>query len=390
MLSPYRSCLIILILTTISLSPVRLKACQICLPIPQKSLADWIIESKYVSLAQQNPKKPFSLIIDKNLKEEPARPEIDLFLDSSSRHILKTFPDRRIICIRLSDDPSQEWRRIGILTPELGPIIREILQKKDPWKEDQTLRLNYFKDFLSHPDNQIRTLAHLEVAGSPYREIRKLRDVFSSEEIHTFLNKTRYLEWHALYILLLAGSDDEQDHEMIRKKMELATRFSFTVQLAAWTTAYLEIDQEEALSFIETHYLKNPQRTPKELKAIFQALSTHGSEGHQHLRNRIVENYRLLLKSAPQLADAIVTDLEMWERWDFAEPVSEMLPSVTDMNQVLRLRAYLQKSQPAEPPLPDSESSSSESWMKTAIALLIALPFFLLLSSKIRKARAAG
>ena len=53
-----------------------------------------------------------------------------------------------------------------------------------------------------NPDSQIRTLAHLEVARAPYDTIRELRNVIPPQEIRSFLADFRYIEWHALYILL--------------------------------------------------------------------------------------------------------------------------------------------------------------------------------------------
>ena len=382
--SPLRRFLIFLILTSLSLLPAKLTACQICLPIPLKSLADKIIEAAYVSLARENPNKPFSLISVEDLKGVPAQPEIDLFLDSSTRRLLDVYPDRKIICTRLSDAPEESWQRIGTLSPELEPIVLETLKQSANWEKDPSQRLKYFSQLFGHADTQIRTLAHLEVARAPYGEIRTLKNLLPPEKVRSFLSQLRYLEWHALYIILLATSDEEQDQQLIREKMGTAIQFSFTVQLAAWATAYLEIDQGEALTFLEEHYLQNPNRSPKELKAIYQAFSAHGTGGHQHLRDRIVENYRVLLKSSPELAAAIVTDLELWQRWDLTDEITSAIPSVTDMSQVLQLRSYLQKAEEATSSSTSLESSTTDGGI-LAIGIFIALPVLLVVTLRLRK-----
>ena len=63
-------------------------ACQICFPIPRNSAADHLIAADRVVLARENPEKPFSLKAVEVLKGDGDGPEIDLFLDSSTRRSL--------------------------------------------------------------------------------------------------------------------------------------------------------------------------------------------------------------------------------------------------------------------------------------------------------------
>ena len=52
------------------------------------------------------------------------------------------------------------------------------------------------------------------------------------------------MEWHALYILLLAHSDAKEDHARIREAVQSNEKFGLTHQLAAWLTAWIEIDEK--------------------------------------------------------------------------------------------------------------------------------------------------
>jgi hypothetical protein len=155
-------------------------------------------------------------------------------------------------------------------------------------------------------------------------------------------------EWHALYILLLAQSGEEQDHKLIVERVRSAERIGTVLQLAAWATGWIEIGKEAALDFLHERYLKNPDRPAEEVRPILAALSVHGSRGHTRLRDRIVEGYRSALENYPILAPQIVTDLFAWKRWDLAEPVAAIVnapPPKLDRAALLQLRAYARQAE---------------------------------------------
>ena len=142
-------------------------------------------------------------------------------------------------------------------------------------------------------------MAHLEIARSPYSEIKRLKDALSRDEIHAFLKDFRYVEWHALYILLLAQSEDLRDRALVSESFRSTARFSTTTRLAAWATASIEIEGATAIEFIEDEYFRNSKRGAAELQEIAKALSVHGTNGHTHLRDRIVAGYEVLLQQHP-------------------------------------------------------------------------------------------
>ena len=231
-----------------------IEACQICLPFPKKSVADYLLEADAVVLAREDPEKPFSLRAVEVLKGEVEEMEVDLFLDSTSRRVLSLFPEREIVCVYREGESESGWRRVGVTDANFEPVVRNILASAEEWKASPDARLNYFAPFLGHEDEQLRVLAHLEVARAPYNEIRKLGGVLSRGEIRSFLGNIRNAEWHALYILFLAQSEVEDDRERIRKSIRSGAEFGLSLQLAAWATAYVEIDEEEAIDFITARY----------------------------------------------------------------------------------------------------------------------------------------
>jgi hypothetical protein len=329
------------------------EACQICIPLPQKSAADFLLESDVVVLAREDPERPFYFARVAVLKGSPGEGKIDLFLDTSARRHLTLHPEHSILLVKGGDATNPGWRRIGLMDDALASIVQETLRRARIWKENPAERTAFFARRLDDASPQIRTLAHLELARAPYAEIRKYGDVLSREAIRAFLGEIRYVEWHPLYILLLAQDGRPEDVQRIRKSMESAARFGSTLNLSAWATALVEIDQEKGVQFLEKHYLTQAGRSGEELRAICAALSVHGTSESGALRDRIVGAYRDAIIHHPELTPDLIKDLLAWRRYDLSDQVAKLAmarPPIFDLTTVLRLRTYARYSD-FHPPL---------------------------------------
>jgi hypothetical protein len=328
--------------------PQLLLACQICLPVPTTSTVERLFDAELVVLAQEDSQNPSSLRTLEVLKGEPAVHEIDLFLDNPSLRTLALNSQRKIICAYHADASVGRWMRVGTADGVFGPLVREILERAPEWQANPKKRLDFFANYLGHNNAQARNLAHLEFARAPYEEIKRYAGVLPAEELRTSLKNFRLYQWHALYILLLAQSGEEQDRDLIVGKVHAAEKTATPLQLAAWSTAWVEIEEESALDFLETRYLGHPGRTIEELQAVVLALSVHGANSPSSLRDRIVDGYRMVLANYPQLALRIVTDLVEWNQWGLAPAVAPIVgapPPELDRAALLQLRAYLREAE---------------------------------------------
>ncbi len=319
-------------------------ACQICIPFPKKSAADYLIEAETVVLAREDAERPFYFATVATLKGDPGDEKIDLFLDSTTRRVLATYPQHSIVLARLTDGEKKMWRRIGTADKDMGPVVKDILAASAVWEKEPEQRITFFARRLGHDNPQVSTLAHLEIARAPYNEIRDCSGFLSRDEIHTFLDNIRYADWHPLYILLLAQSDAPADHELIRDSFGSAARFGSTLRLAAWATALIEIEDGKGVAKIEERYFRKAARKPEELLAVIQALSVHGTNGHTHLRERIIAAYGTLLENHPSMAPQVVRDLTAWKRTEFASEIAAYLtekPTDLDFRTTLQLRTYV-------------------------------------------------
>ena len=323
-------------------------ACQICFPYPKKSAADYLIEGKAVVLAREDPQRPFHYRPVRVLKGDPGTEEIDLFINSVTRRTLAAFPRHSMVLVSTDEDGQSAWMSAGMANSDFGPLVHKILASAPAWEKEPNERAAFFSKHLGHPDPQISHLAHLEVARAPYSMIRTLGGVLSRDQIHAYLKNIRYMDWHALYILLLAQSEDARDREFISEAFRSAARFGSTGQLAAWATAFIELEGAAAIEAIETEYFRNTRHSAKELQEIIKALSVHGTNGSPALRDRIVASYETVVTLSPTLTSQITDDLIKWKRTEYAEEIGKFVadnPLSFDLPTTLRLRAYARRAQ---------------------------------------------
>lgn len=326
-------------------------ACTVCIPFPTKTTADYLVESEAVVLARENPDKPWSYIAVETLKGDPGAAWIDQFINSRTRRLLERYPERGVVLVQNSKD-STTWRNLGFADEDYEQIVRDILQKAPAWQDPDTStesRLAFFADFLGHNNRALHELAYLEVGRAPYGYIKKLSGKWPLDDIRTLLRNSMYFEWHPLAILMLAQSDEEADREYIAEKFTSLSQVGLTTNLAAWTTALIEIKEAAAVTDIENRYFQNSARNREELIAVILALSEHGSNGHTHLRDEIVDGYTTLLGSHPEMANFVANDLMKWRRWELSDQMQEILDTVegNDPLGAFAIRMYLAQARAA-------------------------------------------
>ena len=367
--------IVFLLLWLFAVGPAR--ACQICIPFPTESLADHLLKSSAVVLARENPDAPFTLQTTTVLAGDSSPPSLELFLDSQSRRILANDEEKSIICVYQPAQDPPAWRRVGLDHGALRPLVEEILRQRSHWENQPDARPRFFAPYLRHPDPQIATLAHLEVGRAPYSQIRDLAGAIPTTEIRKYLANIRYAEWHALYILFLAQSQDSEDKRRIVEAIESNAKFSLTLQTAAWATAFIETERSAGLDRLDELYFSNPQRTRQEMDAIHAACSVQGTNSPKGLQDRILESYRLALTHHADLAPRIVADLTKWKRADLADSIVSLLqtPSVAfTPEENLQLRAFVRGNTPDPAHHDPDHPSPRRSYLWLAVGLLL-LPY---------------
>jgi hypothetical protein len=316
---------------------------MLCVGFPEKTAADFLIESSFVALAREDPNQPFSLAPIEFLRGADDGTEIDLFLDSATRRSLALDTSRKVVIVR--EDKGSPWRRLALADSEYEALVRRIVLFGPEWQtaNGRLRRVEFFLPLFGHEDPAIYELAYLEMGRAPYGVIKRLSRVAPREQTERILNRPQYIKWRSLAILLLAHRGEAQDRKYVTESFHLAERFGLTTNLAAWAAASIELDGAQAVSFIENRYFRNPVRKKEELAEVLKALSLHGTEGHKHLRDQIVKSYGLLLEFHPEMAASVAKDLLAWKRFELRGKLAKIAAKNAELDYAGKkmIRQYL-------------------------------------------------
>lgn len=299
----------------------RAEACMVCIPFPEDTATDQLLQADVVVRARENPDKPFSYVAVEVLKGELGDPRIDLFIDSTTRRRLALNPEQSVLLT--FSDATRDWRSAGYATPTYEALAGEILAREADWEQwgQEENRARFFLPYLDDADRVVRELAYLEVGRASYETIRRADPFVPAAQVHRFLATPQYFEWHALYILLLGVDAKADEKKMIRAKLASLAKYDQKRNLSAWATALIEIDGEQAIDWLEATYLGVPDRDPKVVQEIAKALSVHGALQQSGLRQRIAKSYGVLIQAHPSLAGWAARDLTAWRDWRFAREI---------------------------------------------------------------------
>ena len=138
-------------------------ACQICIPLPERTLADRLLASDAVVLAREDAARPFHYEPVETLFGEPGGAPIDLFLHSQARRMLAADPQRAMVHDLIA------WKRW-----DFAERIREIRQDlaADPlaaYALGLYLRLALSNEVIV-PSRNDRETTNLTLADQPAQE----------------------------------------------------------------------------------------------------------------------------------------------------------------------------------------------------------------------------
>ena len=322
------------------------KACMVCIPFPKETATDQLLRADVVVLARENPEVPFSFVAVNVLKGDLEEPEIDLFVDSTKRRRLALNPEHSVVLTY--DSVTDHWKSAGYATAEYQELVVKILALAPGWNRSGHAenRATFFLPYLAETDRALRELAYLEVGRSSYDTIRRADTIVPDEQLHRFIADPMYIEWHALYILLLGVDAKPNEAEMIRATMQRIAKYDQTLNLSAWATALVEVDGEKAVDWLEEVYFSAADRTPDTVLEVIKALSVHGARKQSGLRGHIAKSYDVLIRTHPSLAGWAARDLTAWSDWRFVDTFAELRRSqqTTDSATAYAIDYYIGRS----------------------------------------------
>lgn len=325
-------------------------ACLVCISLPERTIADRLVEAEVVVLAREDPARPFTYAPSTLLRGDDPKP-IPFLVDSTTRRRLAAAPGDAVL---MAYEADTGWTQLAYADPEMRAMAAEILSAAPAWARDGgAARFAYFAERHDAADPTVRALALAEISRSPYAAIRTMQPRIPRAEIVRTLRDPAQMARAPVHILFLGLSDDPDDHALVRRGVDTAARHGLATHLAAWATAYAEIDGPGAVERMRALYFDTRGRDAGLLRAVVTAFSTLAEGGDPALRPGIDAAFReLAAEGPPALAAEAAKQLTWAQDWSQAATFSDLLASgaIDDPAAEFVISIYLEAAQEAAGP----------------------------------------
>ena len=333
-----------------SLAATAAKACAICISMPKDSVADAIIDADLVAILREDPAHPFHYSVQRTLFGASAiAPPPPFLVDSVMRARLASHPQEGALATWTK---TGGWLLHGHASVALEQVAEHALEVSDVWMgaDGVQARFDFFARHHAASDPAVQELALIELARMPYSMLRTLQPGIDRSHVAQRLVDARWLEWTPIYILILGQSDDDDDQEFVRRAAKAALARSGHGDLAAWVTAWIEVDGALAIKAIRRDYLSGQGVSDTDLRAIAMALAEQSVGGDAAVALQASRAMREAAALHPTVAGIAARALLAAKDWSAASMIAAQLErgAIEAPADVFIVEAYLAAVQDAE------------------------------------------
>lgn len=240
--------------------------------------------------------------------------------------------------------PDQRFLLMGVDPPDLlwssplpvSDIAIRYVEKLTELPKPAEQRLQFFMQYLEHPDSMLARDAYDEFAKAPYGDIRQLKDKMDRPQLIKWIKDTSLPpDRKRLYLVMLGvcGKPEDADllEEMLRSEDDNAR-----AGLDAMIACYVTLKGSTGLDLIDELFLANKQSQYADTYAAIMALRFHGTDGDVIEQERVLQSMRLIL-DRPELADLVIPDLARWEDWSQIDKLAELFKQADEKSSWVRV-----------------------------------------------------
>ncbi|MTI01185.1 hypothetical protein [Roseibium sp. RKSG952] len=305
------------------LDPRPADACVVCISLPEASLGDRLLSADVIVLARPSPDNVFRYIpaeVLKGTKEQLENlPEIPFLVDSTTRKMFLSDPDRTVLFVYSAESQDQAgrklskgWRKLFLMSAERSQFV-EILQSHGiHWKPGiggTSERIQFFANYLSSEDRVLRDTALVEVYRAPYALVRQTNVSALTDQLLDDIGSIQRLNYAPASIRLLGLQTDPDAIEVVRSRY-LARLKTAGPNLHEWALAGIEVDGTFAISAIDG-WVTQADWPSEDKLILIRALSDAGS-AIPEFRSQIAEVYERVLEADVSLAGQIAFAMRDW------------------------------------------------------------------------------
>lgn len=319
------------------------QACAICIQMPQESVADKVIDADLVAILREDPEHAFHYRVHRVLAGASAlAPPPPFLVDTAMRKKLASLPDEGALATWTN---SSGWQLHGYASAVFERILVHALLDFDKWRGagGEQARFDFFAPLHASSDPAVQELAMIELARMPYSLLRTLQPGLDRREVARRMIDPRWLEWAPIYILILGQSDARADQDFVRRAARAAlTRGGFG-DLAAWVTAWIEVDGVVAISAICREHLSNDTISTSDLRAIAMGLAEHSQAGEPAVAVHANQVLSHIAELHPSAAGIVARGLLAAQDWSATDTMIRQLASGAILNpdEIFSIEAYL-------------------------------------------------
>lgn len=319
------------------------QACAICIQMPQESVADNIIDAELVAILREDPERAFHYRVHRVLEGVSAiAPPPPFLVDTAMRKKLASLPEEGVLA---SWTKTGGWLLHGHASIALEQVAVSALQDFDKWKGagGQQARFDFFAPLHAATDPAVQELALIELARMPYSLLRTLQPGLDRRQVARRIVDQQWLEWAPIYILILGQSEDRGDQDFVRRAAEAALTRGGRGDLAAWVTAWIEVDGAVAITAIRRDHLFNDALSLSELRAIAMGLAEHSQGGDPAVAVQATQALRHFAKLHPSVAGIAARALLAAQDWSATGTMAKQLEAgaILAPDEIFSVEAYL-------------------------------------------------
>lgn len=300
-------------------------ACQVCVTLPEASLADHLITADVVVLAAPAPGNPFKFVPKRQIigaqTDLERTPDIPFLVDSRTRAAFRANPSMTVLMTfgTVTKDGagrgvSRKWTRIFNLTPEREEFLNALWAEKNLWpggKSASGARVAFFARYLSHKDQVLRDTALIEIDRVPYSSIQILRNTVAADNLLREFDSLGRLSFVPVAIRLLGLQHNDEKAKRIVRSRYPGSILRSSGYAYDWALAGIAVDGPTAVDAIGSALqAANVKQDHKE--SLIRALTDSGTVS-PGLRDQIIPIFSRELAQDSQTAMEIAIAMRNWD-----------------------------------------------------------------------------
>ncbi len=201
---------------------------------------------------------------------------------------------------------------------------------------DALARIEFYHDYLEHPEPLLARDAYDEFASTGYEDLKKLKPKLQREKLLTWIQDTSLPpDRKRLYLVLLGICGKAEDAKLLETMLRSEDP-NKRAGLDAMIACYVTLLGDDGLKLIDELFLENKKSQYADTYAAIMALRFHGTDGGIISKERVLKSMQLIL-ARPELADLVIPDLARWEDWSQIDRLVELFKTADEKSSWVRV-----------------------------------------------------